>query len=117
MADTFGGAKGSPYYGIPDVGNIDINKIGGRKGPDYIPYNQKGRDPFGRVSFNTGIFWLGGFVVGGLKGVAEQTRTPCPSWRLRINSVLNGVSKTGSLWGNSLGVAGKSRRTYILSKS
>jgi hypothetical protein len=61
MADMFGNSnsgKGDPFS-IPDVGNIDIGKLsrpkgGAGQGPDYIPYNARGRDSFARVSFNTG---------------------------------------------------------------
>ena len=50
-------------YALPDFGNIDINKLrpayglpsnSGKGGPEFIPYNTRGRDVFGRLSFNTG---------------------------------------------------------------
>lgn len=95
---------------IPDVGNIDINKLNrkGSKGPDYIPYNAKGRDPFARTSFNTGIYWLGGFLGGGSVGLVQGWRGATSSnYKIRFNSVMNGVSKQGSKWGNMLGLVGE----------
>ena len=95
---------------IPDVGNIDMSKLGKKGGgPDYIPYNAKGRDSFGKISFNTGVFWLGGFVGGGAYGFAEGWRGATSSnYKIRMNSVMNAVSKRGSLYGNTLGLVGKS---------
>jgi hypothetical protein len=97
---------------MPNVDNIDLNKLGrgggGSRGPDYIPYNQKGRDPFARTSFNTGIYWLGGFLGGGSYGLVQGWRGATSSnYKIRFNSVMNGISKQGSKWGNMLGLIGK----------
>lgn len=55
-------------FSIPDVSQIDANKLSrsnrGNQGPDFIPYNKRGRDIFGRLSLYTGAPWLGGFTVG-----------------------------------------------------
>jgi len=55
-------------FSIPDVSQIDASKLSrssrGNRGPDFIPYNKRGRDIFGRLSFNTGVPWLGGFMIG-----------------------------------------------------
>lgn len=112
MAD-FGGSKGSQYssFGtIPDVGNIDLGKLNRPKTsqPDYIPYNSKGRDAFGRISFNTGVLWLGGFVGGGTYGFVEGWKgAASPNYKIRFNSIMNAVSKRGSYLGNSLGIIGR----------
>lgn len=101
----------SPYgnFGaIPDVGNIDLGKLGSKRGPDYVPYNAKGRDSLARVSFNTGIMWLGGYVSGGLYGFVEGWRgAASPNYKIRFNSVMNAFSKRGSYLGNSLGIIGE----------
>lgn len=102
-------------YTMPDVSGIDIGKLSGgtnrgssggtRKEPDYIMNNAKGRDIGSKIFLNTGSFWLGGFAAGGLYGFAEGWRgAASPTLRIRINSVLNGVSKRGSSLGNNLGV-------------
>jgi hypothetical protein len=109
MTDSFGSSGGNrPLYGgIPDVGNIDLGKLNKRGGPDYIPYNAKGRDSFARVSFNTGIAWLGGFIGGGIYGFKEGwASAPSAKYKIRFNSVMNACSKRGSYLGNSLGIVG-----------
>lgn len=102
------GAAGK--YQLPDF-NIDASKIVRRpnNGPEYLPYNQKrGRDILSRTSFNTGVLWLSGFTFGGLYGAAHGYRNaPHPSFKVRMNSLLNGMSKYGSMNGSFLGVAGK----------
>ena len=104
-------------FTLPDVSGIDIGKIGGynqqnsgkkKSEPDFIMNNAKGRDIGSKLFLNTGTFWLGGFAAGGLYGFAEGWRSAAsPSLRIRINSVLNGISKRGSFLGNNLGVLGK----------
>lgn len=105
---------------MPDVSGIDMNKLGratgGRKEPEYIMNNAKGRDIGSKMFLNTGSFWLGGFTAGGLYGFAEGWRgASSPTLRIRINSVLNGVSKRGSSLGNNLGVLGKFSKCNFLS--
>lgn len=100
---------------IPDASKIDLGKIytvpgttrggGGQKEPDYIPFNKKGRDIFSRVSQNTGIFWLGGFAGGGIYGIREGLgNVPNATTRMKVNAIMNGISRSGSKVGNSLGV-------------
>jgi import inner membrane translocase subunit TIM23 len=96
---------------LPDISGIDFSKIGqgqqqrSKSDPDYIINNTKGRDIMPRLFFNTGVFWLGGFTAGGLYGMQDGWRNaPSPSIKIRINSILNGVSKHGSNLGNNLGV-------------
>ena len=102
---------------IPDVGRIDPRKIGSvygvpsarSKEPDYIPYNARGRDFMGRLFFNTGLCWLGGFSAGGVYGFSEGWRKAAnPNFKIRFNSVMNAVSRRGSTLGNALGIIGKS---------
>lgn len=111
-----GDGKRTPFT-MPDISGIDADKLGygqrsggrgGNKEPEYIMNNAKGRDIGSRLFLNTGIFWLGGFGAGGLYGFAEGWRSAAsPSLRIRVNSVLNGISKRGSALGNNLGVASK----------
>ncbi len=108
--------KKNPFGSIPDIRNIDIGKIAPVYGlpnpnkksePDYIPYNTRGRDFYGRLAFNTGALWLGGFVAGGLYGSVEGYRgATSPIFKIRLNSVMNACSKRGSKLGNALGIIG-----------
>jgi hypothetical protein len=103
----------NPFY-IPDVGRVDPRSIGSiygvpakSKGPDYIPYNARGRDITSRLFFNSGAFWLSGFTAGSLYGFQEGWRgAASPIVKIRFNSVMNAMSKRGSTLGNGLGVIG-----------
>lgn len=95
---------------LPDYRGVDINKLYRQpaQGPEFIPYNKRGRDFYGRLSFNMGVFWLGGFTGGGLYGFVEGWRNAAsPSYKIRFNSVMNAVSRRGALLGSSLGVLGE----------
>lgn len=84
------------------------------KGPEFLSINTKGRDIYGRLSFNTGIFWLGGFAAGGVYGFVEGFRNaPGHQLRIRMNSVMNGMSKYGSHWGSAIGIIGKSYLIFM----
>jgi hypothetical protein len=116
MSFSDSSTSNTPKYGaipsIPDVGNIDINKLYKKpsqsSGPDYLPINNHGRDFYGRLTFNTGVLWLLGFTSGGLYGTVEGWRSaPNPAFKVRFNSVLNGIARRGSNLGSSLGVIGK----------
>ncbi|RYH19878.1 hypothetical protein EON65_25405 [archaeon] len=99
-----------------NVNGLDMNKFAPlyqlpqqkkSAGPEYITSNNRGRDIMGRLSFNTGVLWLGGFVGGGAYGFVEGWRTAVnPTYKVRFNNVLNAVSKRGSGLGSSLGVIG-----------
>lgn len=61
-----------------------------------------------RISFNTGVYWLGGFLGGGAYGFVQGWRgATSTNYKIRFNSVMNGVSKNGSKWGNMLGLVGE----------
>jgi import inner membrane translocase subunit TIM23 len=93
---------------IPDVSGIDMNKVVRTQKsnePDFIPYNPKGRDVMTRTFQVTGLMWLGGFGGGGVVGIMEGWRGAAnPSFKIRMNSVMNSVSKRGSKTGNALAV-------------
>ena len=104
----------NPFY-IPDVGKVRPGSIGSMYGvpsknkePEYIPYNPRGRDVTGRLFFNSGAFWLGGFTLGSIYGAKEgYSGAASPIARIRFNSVMNAMSKRGSHLGNNLGVIGE----------
>ncbi len=64
----------------------------------------------------TGTTYLSGLTVGGVWGLAEGMRRPLgtkPSFKLRLNAVLNGSTRRGTFLGNSLGVLGKALPSLI----
>lgn len=100
---------------LPDTRGIDLDRISpiyGKpsqksKSPEYIPYNRRGRDLYGRLTINTGYFWLGGFVGGGMYGIQEGWRNAAsPNAKIRLNSVLNAASRRGAHLASSLGIIG-----------
>mmetsp|Transcript_8286 Transcript_8286/g.12354 ORF Transcript_8286/g.12354 Transcript_8286/m.12354 type:complete len:192 (+) Transcript_8286:5-580(+) len=99
---------------LPDFGNIDVDKLrpayglpstsGKHSGPEFIPYNTRGRDVFGRLSFNTGVFWVSGYTFGGCYGLVEGWKAAAsPHYLVRFNSVMNSFSRRGTNIGNALG--------------
>lgn len=58
------------------------------------------------LQYGTGTMYLGGLAVGGLWGFREGATRPLAvaNTRLRINSVLNSVTRRGTFIGNSAGV-------------
>lgn len=92
--------KLSPVYGIGSQSSAN--------GPEYIQSNPRGRDFYGRLSFNTGVLWLGGFSAGGVYGFAEGWRNAAsPNYKIRFNSVMNSFSRRGTILGNNLGIVGE----------
>ncbi|KAK0238821.1 Tim17-domain-containing protein [Armillaria nabsnona] len=58
------------------------------------------------LCYGTGTMYLGGLALGGLWGMREGARRPLAvsNTRLRINSILNSVTRRGTFIGNSAGV-------------
>eukprot|EP00981_Chlorochromonas_danica_P005599 scaffold1159_cov160-Ochromonas_danica.AAC.21 len=114
--------SGSSQYGsggsassFQNVRAIDLNKLAPlygvpakqSSGPEFIPFNPRGRDFYGRLSFLTGMGWLGGFFAGGAWGVYHGwTDSVSPNYRIRINNILNKVASGGSSGGSLCGVIG-----------
>ncbi|EAU90199.1 mitochondrial import inner membrane translocase subunit tim23 [Coprinopsis cinerea okayama7 len=58
------------------------------------------------LCYGTGTMYLSGLALGGIWGVREGARRPLAvsNARLRINSILNSVTRRGTFIGNSAGV-------------
>ena len=101
-------------FSIPDVGNIDLGQVAPvfgvpkqKNGPDFIDTSSGGVQTSLRMFYETGIWWLLGFGVGGLSGIREGwTAAVYPNWRLRINGVMNGMSKVGGKTSNLFAILG-----------
>lgn len=101
----------SPVFGVPNANRRSPAPV--NAGPEYIAYNTRGRDFYGRLSFNTGVFWIGGFTSGGLYGLVEGWKAAAsPNYKIRFNSVMNALSRRGSVLGSTLGVIGKSHALF-----
>ncbi|KAI0060938.1 Tim17-domain-containing protein [Artomyces pyxidatus] len=58
------------------------------------------------LCYGTGTMYLGGLALGGAWGLREGARRPLAvsNSRLRINSILNSITRRGTFLGNSAGV-------------
>ncbi|PWN50728.1 Tim17-domain-containing protein [Violaceomyces palustris] len=60
------------------------------------------------LCYGTGTTYLSGLMIGGMLGAKEGLSRPLgidnPTFRLRLNAVLNQVTRRGSFFGNSAGV-------------
>ncbi|KAK7445417.1 Mitochondrial import inner membrane translocase subunit tim23 [Stygiomarasmius scandens] len=58
------------------------------------------------LCYGTGTMYLSGLTIGGVWGLREGARRPLAvsNTRLRINSILNSVTRRGTFIGNSAGV-------------
>lgn len=97
-------------YSLPDFSKIRLDRPSAGGGqfaqPDYLDYNIRGRDFFSRMSYNTGLAYLGGFALGSLIGIKQglSQETSARGMRFKVNAVLNALSRRGGLWGNTCGV-------------
>ena len=83
-----------------------MSEIGDTFG-DFIGGVGGGQKAEPRILFNTGVFWLGGYFIGGAIGIRDGLRNaPNTAWRIRTNAVMNGISKTGTKLSNTLGLLG-----------
>jgi hypothetical protein len=74
-----------------------------KKGPEYLSYRP--RPAMERMVYNTGISYLAGTGIGGMYGVFHGAKnSPSPRLRIRINTILNGMTTYGSRTGNAVGV-------------
>jgi len=99
---------------LPDLSarNISLDTIApalgvqsSAKQPDYLDYDQKGRGLVVTMFANAGVAYLMGISGGGVYGFRQGlVSTPSTKLRVRLNSVLNGMSNFGSKAGNTLGV-------------
>eukprot|EP00124_Ichthyophonus_hoferi_P004914 Ihof_evm4s610 gene=Ihof_evmTU4s610 len=92
----------SPY--AQSYANEYITAIGNQNdGGDYLfpdQANQK-RSMFEKLGVRTGIAYLAGSAMGGAWGIAEGLRNPqVVTRRLKINSVLNSITRRGPFLGN-----------------
>lgn len=103
------------FYG-DQLGVLNPNFLAGggqqTSGPDYLTSKQ--RPPIERMVYNTGICYLGGILFGGMYGMVHGARnSPSSRFRIRVNTVLNGITTKGSKLGNAVGVMGTSFNSFM----
>ena len=82
---------------------LDDDKVNDLPGADTAIPSRGWSDD---LCYGTGTMYLGGLALGGAWGVSEGARRPLAvsSARLRLNSILNAVTRRGTFIGNSAGV-------------
>ncbi|KAK8846680.1 hypothetical protein IAR55_005767 [Kwoniella newhampshirensis] len=109
--DTFGTAfdpaRLHPLAGLGDKIDflqLDEEKLNDIQGAASVLPSRGWTDD---LCVGTGTTYLSGLVLGGTWGLREGATRPLgnnPSFKLRLNSILNGCTRRGSFMGNSLGV-------------
>ena len=109
-ASAFDPRKLHPLAGLGD--NIDFLTLEeGRPAETGEAHVLPSRGWTDDLCVGTGTTYLSGLAVGGMWGFKEGFSRPLgntPSFKLRLNSILNGCTRRGSFMGNSLGVLGMS---------
>jgi len=82
---------------------LDDDKVNDLPGADTAIPSRGWSDD---LCYGTGTMYLGGLALGGTWGVSEGARRPLAmsNARLRLNSILNAVTRRGTFIGNSAGV-------------
>lgn len=91
----------SPYL------NLDPSFLTQDGGAEFVfaEDSQKKRGWGERMFSSVGTSYMAGLAIGGVWGLAEGLRSPDGhTFKLRLNSVLNGCTRRGPFLGNSLGV-------------
>ncbi|TFL01891.1 Tim17/Tim22/Tim23/Pmp24 family-domain-containing protein [Pterulicium gracile] len=99
-------AKLHPLAGLSDkldYLSLEDDKISDLQGAETVVPSRGWSDD---LCYGTGTVYLGGLALGGVWGLREGARRPLAvtNSRLRINSVLNAVTRRGTFIGNSAGV-------------
>jgi len=104
---AFDPARLHPLAGLGD--NLDYLLLDEDKVAD-LPGGQSALPSRGwtdELCYGTGTTYVSGLVLGGMWGFKEGMSRPLGtsnSWKLRINSILNGCTRRGSFLGNSAGI-------------
>lgn len=103
----------STFITAPNFDPAVLHPLAGlEKGLDYISLSEEGEAPVGARSwsddlcYGTGTTYLAALTIGGAWGFAEGMRKPIPvdSAKLKLNTVLNSITRRGPFLGNSAGV-------------
>ncbi|KAI5121502.1 hypothetical protein M0805_006539 [Coniferiporia weirii] len=106
LAGGFDPARLHPMAGLKDqleYLQLDDDKVNDLPGASTALPSRGWSDD---LCYGTGTTYLSGLAIGGLWGLREGAKRPiaASNARLRINSVLNSVTRRGTFIGNSAGV-------------
>ncbi|CAG8496871.1 8525_t:CDS:2 [Diversispora eburnea] len=100
------------FLGRVNLGSQQIKELTGLGAIDYIKLDEQGVTPgaipsrgvMDDLCYGTGTTYLTGLSFGGMWGLMEGLRGHTPNFKLRLNTVLNSVTRRGPFIGNSCGV-------------
>ncbi|TYJ58171.1 hypothetical protein B9479_000995 [Cryptococcus floricola] len=107
LGSAFDPARLHPLAGISenlDFLQLDEEKLNELEGSASVLPSRGWTDD---LCVGTGTTYVSGLAAGGLWGIKDGLSRPLgnnPSFKLRLNSILNGCTRRGSFMGNSLGV-------------
>ncbi len=91
----------------PTLPNFSGARLGGSvldSEPDYLEFNAKGRSPYEKTVYNSGMSYLAGTGIGTIYGFNKGlTSVPNSTLKVKLNSVLNNCGRFGSRAGNAVG--------------
>ncbi|KAG0290873.1 Mitochondrial import inner membrane translocase subunit tim23 [Linnemannia gamsii] len=93
-----GGTGGLDYISMEDdAGSLP----GAHRGGGILPSRGWSDD----LTYGTGLTYITGLTMGGAYGFYEGLRSsPSPAFKIRLNTVLNGMTRRGPFIGNSAGI-------------
>ncbi|CAG8500688.1 623_t:CDS:2, partial [Racocetra persica] len=102
----------SDFLGRVNLNSTQIREIAGLGNIDYLKFDEQGVTPGALPSrgvmddlcYGTGTTYLTGLTFGGTWGLIEGLRGHTPNFKLRLNTVLNSVTRRGPYIGNSCGI-------------
>ncbi|CAG8453440.1 4883_t:CDS:2 [Acaulospora morrowiae] len=100
------------FLGRVNLNSAQIREIAGLGAVDYIKLDEQGITPGALPSrgvmddlcYGTGTTYLAGLTFGGIWGLTEGLRGQTPNFKLRLNTILNSVTRRGPFIGNSCGI-------------
>ncbi|RUS31534.1 putative mitochondrial import inner membrane translocase subunit TIM23 [Jimgerdemannia flammicorona] len=119
-SNTFAPDKVSDFINDLTFDPIRLHPMAGQGGIDFLQVDDQSPTPLpgtGRTAlpsrgwsddlcYGTGTTYLAGLTLGGAWGLAEGVRkgSAAPNFKIRVNGMLNSITRRGPFVGNSVGV-------------
>ncbi|CAJ0868020.1 6817_t:CDS:2 [Entrophospora sp. SA101] len=102
----------SDFLNRVNLGSSHIKEIAGLGSIDYLKIDDNvvtpgaipSRGIMDDLCYGTGTTYLAGLSFGGVWGLMEGFRGNMPNFKLRLNTILNSITRRGPFIGNSCGI-------------
>ncbi|GBB92017.1 hypothetical protein RclHR1_19500003 [Rhizophagus clarus] len=102
----------SDFLARVNLGPGQLREIAGLGAVDYLKLDEQvvtpgalpSRGAFDDLCYGTGTTYLAGLTFGGAWGLMEGLHGHSPNIKLRLNTILNSVTRRGPFIGNSCGI-------------